>query len=104
MATVHYTTQVQENGLLSIPKDKYEALGIKPGASLQVILSTEATETPELPPIAAGESLADFLGDFIGCVEGSGTNNSENTGEKFTEYLVKKHESGHLSKREKFSL
>lgn len=96
MATANYTARVKENGSLDIPQETQEKLGIKPGDSLHVLLCTEEPNAPDLPSVIEGESLADFLGDFIGCVEGSGANNSDNTGEKFTEYLVKKHGEGHL--------
>lgn len=45
---------------------------------------------------AAPQSLADFLGDFIGSIEGSGTNNSEDTGQKFGLHLVEKHQEHRL--------
>jgi len=96
MAAVHYTARVQENGSLDIPKEKQQELGIQPGDAVQVVLFTDESSAAELPPFAEGESLADFLGEFIGCIEGSGANNSENTGEKFTEYLVQKHNKDHL--------
>ena len=48
-----------------------------------------------------GESLADFLGDFIGCLDSGefvpgGARMSENTGEKFAEGMLAKHDAGHL--------
>jgi hypothetical protein len=43
-----------------------------------------------------GDSLYDLLGDYIGSVEGSGENNAERASELFTEYVVKKHNEGHL--------
>lgn len=42
------------------------------------------------------KTLADFLGSYIGAVNGSGENISENCGEKFTDYLIEKHKQGHL--------
>ncbi len=54
------------------------------------VIARGATETTQ------PSNLAEFLGDFIGSVEGSGANNSEDTGEKFTQYLVTKHKEGHL--------
>ncbi|MCX6382799.1 MAG: hypothetical protein NT023_25520 [Armatimonadetes bacterium] len=41
-------------------------------------------------------SMTDFLSDFIGCVEGSGANNSEEIGVKYAAHLVEKHREGHL--------
>ena len=48
-----------------------------------------------------GESLADFLGDFIGCIDSGeivpgGARMSENTSEKFAEGMLAKREAGHL--------
>jgi len=42
------------------------------------------------------QNLADFLGDFIGCIEGSGANNSEDTGKKFGSHVLEKHKEHHL--------
>jgi len=50
-----------------------------------------ATTEPAQP-----QNLAEFLGDFIGSIEGNGANNSEQSGDKFTQYLVKKQAEGHL--------
>ena len=41
-------------------------------------------------------SLYDLLGDYVGCVEGSGESNAARASEIFTEYVVKKHAEGHL--------
>ncbi|MCW3097223.1 MAG: hypothetical protein JWL77_2841 [Chthonomonadaceae bacterium] len=41
-------------------------------------------------------SLYDLLGDYVGCVEGSGESNAARASELFTEYVVKKHAEGHL--------
>lgn len=53
-----------------------------------------------LPPVE-GETMADFLGDFIGCFNSSeivpgGANLSENTGQKFKELMLKKYREGKL--------
>ena len=52
----------------------------------------------ELTPHVAveGQSLADMLGDFIGCVNGNGENNSDDTGLKFAEYVHSKHRDNRL--------
>lgn len=42
-----------------------------------------------IPP----RNLLEFLGEFVGCVEGNGEPLSENTGKYFTDELVKKHEA-----------
>ena len=58
------------------------------------------------PPLPATEqtkekTLADFLGDFIGCLDSGefvpgGARMSENIGEKFAEGMVEKRKAGHL--------
>lgn len=56
------------------------------------------------PPVAdtiEGETMADFLKDFIGCIDSreivpGGANMSEYTGRKFGEILRKKHQEGKL--------
>jgi len=45
---------------------------------------------------ALPQNLAEFLGDFIGCIDGCGANNSEDTRDGFASYLTKKHQEGHL--------
>jgi bifunctional DNA-binding transcriptional regulator/antitoxin component of YhaV-PrlF toxin-antitoxin module len=95
MATVHYSARVQENGSLLIPADKQAELGIRTGDSVEVVLQTAEPDT-ELLPVNEGESLVDYLGDFIGCVAGSGANNSDDSGLKFAEDLVEKHRLGRL--------
>ncbi len=45
MATLHYTAKVEPNGLLSLPKEAYEALQLKPGDLVDVTFGTEALET-----------------------------------------------------------
>ena len=47
-------------------------------------------------PPKPGETLFDFLKDYIGVVSGSGEANSEDCGEKFTDYLVEKKKAGRL--------
>ena len=42
------------------------------------------------------KNLYEFLGDFVGRLEGNGEALSENTGERFTEYLLKKKQAGKL--------
>jgi hypothetical protein len=44
----------------------------------------------------APRNLAEFLGDFVGCIDGSGANNSDDTGSKFAAYVAKKHEEQRL--------
>jgi hypothetical protein len=47
-------------------------------------------------PEKSGETLYDFLKDYIGTVAGSGEALSEDCGEKFTDYLVEKKKAGRL--------
>lgn len=54
------------------------------------------SESDNLPEQNSGETLADFLGDYIGCIEGTTESMSGNLGEKFTEYLTEKHKQGSL--------
>ena len=53
-------------------------------------LTVVADEQPE------PQNLAEFLGDFIGCIEGSGANNSEESGTMYSAHLVEKHKEHHL--------
>jgi hypothetical protein len=43
-----------------------------------------------------GETLYDYLAPFIGVVDGSTEPLSENTGERFTEYVLEKQRQGRL--------
>ena len=63
------------------------------GKLLRLTVISTASNSGEA---AEPKNLAEFLGDFVGSVEGSGANNSEDTAEKFTQHLVKKHAEGHL--------
>ncbi|HZO88517.1 MAG TPA: hypothetical protein VFB38_09260 [Chthonomonadaceae bacterium] len=87
------TGEELQRHLAQFPNERFLLV---PLSSSGVDTAQEKTQEAELSPVAEGEILADFLGDFIGCIQGSGANNSENTGQKFTEYLVKKHKEGHL--------
>ena len=51
--------------------------------------------------VAEGQTMTDFLKDFIGCVDSSavypeGSRLSENTGNTFAELMVEKHQQGKL--------
>lgn len=51
------------------------------------------TAPPSAPPVVEGETMADYLKVFIGCVDSSevypeGSRLSENTGRKFAELLA----------------
>ncbi len=63
------------------------------GKTLRLTVVSEEVP-PALP--AAPQNLAEFLGDFIGAVEGSGADNSEDTGRKFAAHLAEKHREGRL--------
>ncbi len=61
----------------------------------QILAAPLAADEDDIP--APGESVYDALKDYIGMFQGGEeTNWSENTGEKFTEYVVEKHRQGHL--------
>lgn len=49
----------------------------------------------EEPP-ASERTLHDRLVSYIGAIEGTGENLSENCGDQFTDYLVEKKQRGHL--------
>lgn len=66
------------------------------GKLLRLTIISNTTHVGEATEAIQPKNLAEFLGDFIGSVEGSGENNSDGTREKFTQYLVKKHAEGHL--------
>ena len=56
---------------------------------------------PASDPVAAEGTMADFLGDFIGCFDSreivpGGANLSENTGRKFKELMLEKYREGKL--------
>jgi hypothetical protein len=53
------------------------------------------TEKQPEPPVVEGQTMADFLKDYIGCVDSSetypeGSRLSEDTGRKFAELMVEK--------------
>ncbi len=57
-------------------------------------------QQPE-PPVIEGQTMADFLKDYIGCVDSSetypeGSRLSEDTGRKFAELMVEKRRQGKL--------
>ncbi len=59
-------------------------------------------------PTREGETMTDFLGDFIGCIDSGeivpgGANMSEFNGRKFGEILKKKHVEANLSDRERYN-
>ena len=64
-------------------------------------LETLRRQFPTTPPALAPnapKNLYEFLGDFVGAIEGSGEAFSENCGERFADYLVEKHRKESASK------
>ena len=60
-------------------------------------MSVEPLETP----VVEGESMAEFLGDFIGCLDSGelvpgGAKMSEDIGEKFAQGMIEKRKRGRL--------
>ena len=58
-------------------------------------------EQAVLPAAAANgdesqESLIDWLGDYVGVVEGTGEAHSRHTGQRFTQYVMQKKQEGRL--------
>ena len=57
--------------------------------------------SPTPPPAREGETLADFLGDFIGCIHSGeavpgGAQMSTDSGKKFASGMIKKRQEGKL--------
>jgi hypothetical protein len=44
----------------------------------------------------AAKNLCEFLGSYVGAVEGTGVTLSADTGRHFADYLVEKHQQGRL--------
>jgi hypothetical protein len=60
---------------------------------IQIIDDTADSGTPE----KSGQSLSEMLGDYIGAIHSGGAESlSENTGDRFTDYLVEKRRAGTL--------
>jgi hypothetical protein len=62
-------------------------------------LRRSAPTAPELgvqEDSVSPQSLADFLGDFVGSIQGSGADHSSNIGEEFGSYVVQKHREQRL--------
>ena len=75
---------------------------LQQGTTPELLVLNELRQifTP-VPPLAAGQSMADYLKEFIGCIDSSetypeGSRLSENTGRKFGELLQKKKREGKL--------
>lgn len=66
-----------------------------------LVSPTSPAETERQADVHEGETLADFLADFIGVLHSSeyvpgGAQMSVDSGKKFTEGMVKKRKEGHL--------
>ena len=75
--------------------------GTTPELLLESDLRQRYLPAPPPAPAVEGETMADFLKDFIGCIHSSehvpgGAQMSEYTGRKFGEILKKKREAGKL--------
>lgn len=75
------------------------------GTSLEMLAldKLNAAFLPKMPaePPVEGATLADFLGDFIGCLDSGehipgGARMSENVGEKFAQGMEEKRKTGKL--------
>lgn len=62
----------------------------------QIAVNGSSIEAEEPEEELAEGTLADLLAGRIGVVKGSGEAFSQNCGERFTEYVVKKHREGKL--------
>jgi hypothetical protein len=63
-------------------------------AVLQMLTQTQHAAAEDLP--APAESLADAFAGRIGRIDGTSEALSEQTGRRFTEYVVEKHRQGRL--------
>ena len=92
--------------LESIVTERAQHQGTTPELFLLDDLLQRYAPTPLPEPNAEtkpveGETMADFLKEFIGCVDSSekypeGSHLSENTGRKFKELMLEKHRKGKL--------
>ena len=76
------------DGLLPLPREVRDSLGLRPGDRVDVRLRGDGVVelAPEQEPPRPYEAIA----DLIGCVKGGPPDLSENTGEKFRELLMQK--------------
>ena len=84
MATMTLTA----DGLLPLPSELRESLGLRPGDRVNLRLRDDGVVelAPEREPPRPYEAIA----DLIGCVKGGPPDLSQNTGEKFREGLTQK--------------
>lgn len=57
--------------------------------------SSEKKELPRSRPLPNGQTLAEAMGDFVGCFSNEAMQ-SEDISKSFGEYLDEKHRTGHL--------
>ena len=97
MATILYAGVVEESGSITIPKEALSGLGVQPGDTVDVSANYRPSNEVGAQNGIAGESktLADLLGDYIGCIEGNGES-ARNAGKQFTDHLIQKQRDGHL--------
>lgn len=100
MTTIRFTGKVDENGSLTIPKETLDELAARPGDEIDVSVHPhlpaegEATDEEASQPNSLADLFAGYIGGFR---SGRGEERlSENSGEKFTDYLVQKHKEGRL--------
>ncbi len=67
------------------------AKGITPELLAIETLRQRFPSAPQTPAPLEPKNLYEYLKDYIGTVNGTGETNSQNGGERFTDYLVKKH-------------
>jgi hypothetical protein len=68
---------------------------------LLVLETLQQEYAPAVTPAPKEGTLADFLGDYIGCIDSGelipgGARMSENIGERFAEGMLEKHKAGKL--------
>jgi len=83
----HFTATVRDDWTIELPEEARHIA--KPGQRVDIAVDNAQSAAPS-------SNLLEYLGDFVGGVEGTGANNSDDTGSKFADHLVKKHIEGHL--------
>ena len=78
----HFIGKLREDWLIELPEEARQL--VTPGQLVEFDL-------PDVQVSYVPSNLADFLGDVVGSVEGSGANNSDDTGHKFADHVVAKH-------------
>lgn len=76
------------DGLLPIPEDVRESLGLRPGDRVELRLREDGIV--ELAPEQEHPRPYEAIADLIGCVRGGPPDLSERTGENFRELLTQR--------------